>query len=120
MKKIINSAHIIACYSLASCALFFLIFAIYSKLFVGRVLYFGTFDQRNNDYNNYFQALNFVLGITFFLLPVWLLISAINIVINKKSYSLNKFPYIIGVIGFIISTTLLLTDPFGLIKYLND
>ena len=116
VMKIIRWLHSITSYLTLFPVLVFLVSAIASKLLIGRVLYFGSFDERNIRYNDYYPYLSFFLELTLYLLPLWLILSIINI----KNYRKDKISYLLGAVGFILSIMLIIIDPFGLVKYLLD
>ncbi len=114
----INVVYRIACFLLFGIEMFFLIFLIGSKIFIGRVLYYGGVDQRNVGYESYFDLLMLLQNCLWVVLIFWVILT-LNEILTVR-FKIKK-PYIkIGLLGFGLSIVYALVDPFGLIKYFID
>lgn len=123
MKKTLVYIHKVLNLLLIIQVLFFLAFAIISKLCLGRVLYFGANDDRNVGYHIYFKLANFFLEVSLVVVPLWVISLIVNIVINQDRYKSPSKQHrldLLGVVCFLVSIFLIVFDPFGLIKYLID
>jgi len=96
----------------------FLVIALYSKLFLGWVLYYGKVDERNIGHESLFNLLMILFYGLVISIILWGISTAVMIINGK--YSLATTSNKIGILGFIIGIVVLYLDPFGLSKWLND
>lgn len=111
-----KSFYILICCLLVLAQVLFLTILMYNKFMYGRVLYYGNRDETNPGFEKYFIALQILLYSTLILILIWGILTPLTVLTNRRLYK-HKINISIGVIGFVLAITLLILDPFGILKW---
>ena len=117
--KTFKFIYTIQCYILILISISSLTAILYSKIFFGRILYYGVPDFRNIGHQEFFDILSFLYISSLPLVIAWPFFAFIIFAIEKYRNS-SRLSTKIGVAGFILSLLFLITDPFGIWKYFID
>jgi len=112
--------YIVISYALLIVQLGFISVLLYNKWIYHRELYYGG-DKKIEDISlNYFFILRALLYSTFILVVAWALLTPLAILSNKRTIvEEERVGMSKGVLGFIIAIVLLITDPFGMLKWFS-
>lgn len=110
--------YIVVCYSLLIVQLGFISILLYNKWIYHRELYYGGDKKIEEISANYFYVLKTLLYSTFVLVIAWALLTPLAVLSNKRTVvEQERLGLSKGVIGFIMAAILLITDPFGILKW---
>ncbi len=106
-------------YSLLIAQLGFVSILLYNKWIYNRNLYYGDPDKKIEDISaNYFYVLKTLLYSTFILAIAWAFLTPLAILSNKRTVAEEgRIGLIQGTLGFVMAVILLVTDPFGMLKW---
>ena len=110
--------YIVISYSLLIVQLGFISILLYNKWIYHRELYYGGDKKIEEISLNYFYILRALLYSTFILVVAWALFTPLAILSNKRTVvEEDRVGMSRGIIGFIAAIVLLITDPFGMLKW---
>ena len=119
LDKIFKFIYSSQCYGLIVVSVSSLITVLYSKIFFGRILYYGVPDERNIGHQSFFDILSILYNFSLLLVILWPFFAVISIATEKYRNS-SKLISKIGVAGFIATLHFLIADPFGIWEYFID
>ena len=96
--------------------LLFIVFEIYCKLKIGRLLNFGLNTRETIEYEAYFHIIQFFNNLFWEVICVLLIISIIYYFKIRQLDTNLK----IGILGLLIAALYIFSDPFGLVRYALD
>lgn len=115
--NLFKPAYYFICWLLLATQLVFLGILAYSKIRIGRVLFFAKGEESNKGFENYFKILILLLQATFVLLVLWALLTPVAMIINKHHSRSKRINYLTGLLGFTGGVILLIIDPFGIFEW---
>ena len=112
--KFLKTIYCAISYLLLGVHIFFLLFAISNKIFIGKVLYYG--NSNNAGYEGYFNLLVIAEHCLAFLTMSWIAFTLLMVVTNN--FNIQKLYTKIGISGLVITVIVFMADPFGIWQYL--
>ena len=107
-------------YSLLIAQIGFISILLYNRLIYHRTLYYGGDEDPREISANYFYILKTLLYSTLVLIITWAVFTPLAVLSNKRAtVKEERIGMSKGITGFIIAIILLITDPFGLFKWLT-
>ena len=107
-------------YSLLTAQIGFLSIFLYNKLMYDREPDYGGDRPIDLISENYFFVLKILLYATFVLLITWALLTPLAVLANKRAVADDgRIHMTKGIAGFVLAVVLLITDPFGILKWFS-
>jgi hypothetical protein len=115
--RFIKDIYFVASYLLAISQLFFLLIMVYCRIKYGRIFYYGNTDYPELISITYFGILRSLTYTTFVFMIAWAILTPLAVFANRDNANKDYRDMIVGAASFICAIIIILTDPFGMTKW---